>query len=1132
VPQTTYKIHPAIGIARVGDSPEGWFLGPEIPGHFDPPEGGYKEDVAEGNVLLPRVKRQAARFRVFAYTPDRPPREVTPADASISWTVHLANRKGEWDRFAGAAGENLPVDARRPNAARNRDIADRAALVIDPGPRAVTDPNASALLDGGSFLGVSVPLGEIRTDDQGRLLVLGGTGHAAAVEPGREITNYANNDRWFDDTSDGPVTAVLTLPDGTVADAVPAWVIVGPPDYAPAVPNFVTMYDVAREVAVTSSWLAAPDPPSFTADILPILVRVVSLQWVNARALAGHGPQAGGDFAMRLAELASNAEAARPARERVVAVVRDPHLLAKVRAGTATAEETAAAVAQAEYAFMPSVSGDDGDARSGVPGTWMTLTALQYDMLQRWAAGDFVADWAGDEPVVRPGLPLAAPDARQAASPDDLDRAALEAASGGAFFPGIEASWIIRNPVVYREPFRFDHAVLGPGDVTKRSAVPWQADFFECRFHWWPWQRPDDVLTLPDYERLVDLERQLAELDPRGPRYRMLAAERASVWQNRASWGRTLPDRSPQGDNEMVRKWPNLGFVVSHGPDGTPFVLDGEPAFVETETMKYDNLTMPEYFHILVNIEDHPDFAPKARELAEGFLAAADYSDEHYVPFDYTPEALDRRMHWIYDDFVADMENPHWMDALGFSDAAVIENLRQKAPFNLVDGAWLQNILKTGPCNEVQASLFAIWVDEAGSGRTELNHCNVYETLLRSVNVYLPPVTSREFIERDLLPSGFESAVFQMSVGLWPQEYLAELLGMTLYLEWEATPTLTPTVRLLEGRRINPHFYRLHVAIDNISSGHGALAKQAVKLYLEDVREKGGEEAVQQHWKRVWNGYVTWATVSTFGRDLYDHLMLFDGKIPEQRKAHAERRMVAMITRKAPAARKSHGSARLGGRLLNELFDDPPVLMKALLTEGWINPDAARDSRFFQELISFTGPMYKVFTPEDQDVILDWAESLRESGPVEPTPDDIGTRMKRLLERYAGRAGATAGHDRYRLPQEDGTLRTVREWFTGPAEDLMAALARSDFVTPGSVDGSSFFTLVVGQAGLMDGVLPDADVAVIRDWVVAGCPQPGVRRTTGVVAEPSSAVRSADDLAAARTGFAGRRQLIGYGSVH
>ena len=52
----------------------------------------------------------------------------------------------------------------------------------------------------------------------------------------------------------------------------------------------------------------------------------------------------------------------------------------------------------------------------------------------------------------------------------------------------------------------------------------------------------------------------------------------------------------------------------------------------------------------------------------------------------------------------------------------MVENVRQKAPFTLVDGAWLQNVLNTGPCNQVQANLFAIWADEAGNGRTELNH--------------------------------------------------------------------------------------------------------------------------------------------------------------------------------------------------------------------------------------------------------------------------------------------------------------------------------------------------------------------------------------------------------------------------
>jgi hypothetical protein len=42
------EIYPPIGIARVGNSrleslDHGWFYGPETPGHFDEPKGGFKD---------------------------------------------------------------------------------------------------------------------------------------------------------------------------------------------------------------------------------------------------------------------------------------------------------------------------------------------------------------------------------------------------------------------------------------------------------------------------------------------------------------------------------------------------------------------------------------------------------------------------------------------------------------------------------------------------------------------------------------------------------------------------------------------------------------------------------------------------------------------------------------------------------------------------------------------------------------------------------------------------------------------------------------------------------------------------------------------------------------------------------
>src|SRR6266704_1945621 len=114
----TLKIHPAIGIARLGNSPTGFFIGPEKPGVHARPRGGYKD--AQG-----RIKRQAARFRLFGYDKKgKLVKEITAKDGSVTWTAHLANTKASWKRFVGL-NPNSPL--------RNASVTDRNSLVIDPG---------------------------------------------------------------------------------------------------------------------------------------------------------------------------------------------------------------------------------------------------------------------------------------------------------------------------------------------------------------------------------------------------------------------------------------------------------------------------------------------------------------------------------------------------------------------------------------------------------------------------------------------------------------------------------------------------------------------------------------------------------------------------------------------------------------------------------------------------------------------------------------------------------------------------------------------------------------------------------------------------------------------------------------
>src|SRR5947209_2042360 len=113
-----YKIHPGIGIARVGNSPDAFFIGPEIPGQSGSEiTGNGEQSVTRFKDATGRLKRQAARFRVFEYEthPDgslAPTREITAAEATIQWTVVLANRKAAARQFTGDGPRNpgIPID--------------------------------------------------------------------------------------------------------------------------------------------------------------------------------------------------------------------------------------------------------------------------------------------------------------------------------------------------------------------------------------------------------------------------------------------------------------------------------------------------------------------------------------------------------------------------------------------------------------------------------------------------------------------------------------------------------------------------------------------------------------------------------------------------------------------------------------------------------------------------------------------------------------------------------------------------------------------------------------------------------------------------------------------------------------
>ncbi|HEX8316855.1 LodA/GoxA family CTQ-dependent oxidase [Longimicrobium sp.] len=294
---TVYRIHPGIGVARLGNSPDAFCIAAEqpaaLPIECDQDGNSLPLGARPGKEVRAqrmkddegRIRRQAARFGVWVYDDEHPDgRPLKIGDkvsgggnhgklVDIQWRVHLANKKAGWYEFRQLQGEHgFTADHPRRNPQVTVDQA-RQNLIIDPGPRVVSlrgERRASFSRDAGAMYASTFPLplkprsidtlGDLMVDDSARLLVLGGHGNAGSYlfddfgQP--RIDHYANNDGWFDDTSDGPVMARLVFFSDEVQQQrfidveYPAWVIAAYPDYVPQIPDMVTMDELVYDLAV------------------------------------------------------------------------------------------------------------------------------------------------------------------------------------------------------------------------------------------------------------------------------------------------------------------------------------------------------------------------------------------------------------------------------------------------------------------------------------------------------------------------------------------------------------------------------------------------------------------------------------------------------------------------------------------------------------------------------------------------------------------------------------------------------------------------------------------------------------------------------------------------------------------
>ncbi|MEM7257437.1 MAG: LodA/GoxA family CTQ-dependent oxidase, partial [Pseudomonadota bacterium] len=361
-------------------------------------------------------------------------------------------------------------------------------------------------------------LGELianKQEDHPRLLVLGGRGHSGSKHT-PVISSFVNNDGWFDDISDGPVSAEILFDyeydayhgnkketvkaQGKMQVQVPAWVVVGYPRFVPEMPDMITLDEVLYDLSIrnfqyrpeifgvapfdresnspqTAEQVAVwatnagynPDYyPRFYRDIWPILQRPDMYQYTydfdNFSGSAPHNTGTGGNLDKHALSQPPTADADPHYEQRqfILKILRQP-LQENLYAYASKSEPNP----DYKPRLMPMLCGNNPISNTA-PDKFLRMTLTQLFFLKQWADGKFINEcdeWGEGNPH------CSDPWAEPPRSGHQIDRGVLSNMLGGAFCPGGELSWIIMNPAIYSEPYRISHAQYEAGGLSLPAPV-------------------------------------------------------------------------------------------------------------------------------------------------------------------------------------------------------------------------------------------------------------------------------------------------------------------------------------------------------------------------------------------------------------------------------------------------------------------------------------------------------------------------------------------------------------------------------------------------------------------------------------------------------------------------------------
>ncbi|WP_371617708.1 iron-containing redox enzyme family protein [Streptomyces sp. NBC_00454] len=337
-------------------------------------------------------------------------------------------------------------------------------------------------------------------------------------------------------------------------------------------------------------------------------------------------------------------------------------------------------------------------------------------------------------------------------------------------------------------------------------------------------------------------------------------------------------------------------------------------------------------------------------------------------------------------------------DRSGSSEALAHAVLRQSGPLASALGAWLQGMSAPGVFeDEVHLRILALFADDIGVGSPRSSRFDEFKMLAKQHGRPELAVEAAEMAaERPIRDHMFALPATLFAMTRRSDEFAPLIAGVDLVMRTVGMLPCWSALRSGEGAQAE--WARL-----DLGRSTGATDIASPLELSRGVAEKfcaTGEDAR----RRVELG-AAWMLSAL---QSWNELLLDEATAA----LNPQRAMEQLIRERAREGAVYHQNFPMGEGTLSELLEraqsDPAPLLRELAATRMVKPGHAERSSLVNGLIGPKGPMFRVFSPDDVEVISNWIDSLADSAPQPELPP--AARAPKVLDLEALEASG-AGED-------------------------------------------------------------------------------------------------------------------------